>query len=32
MEITEQAAGDERYSGADLVRGAGSNRFVEGVS
>ena len=29
MEITEQAAWDERYSGSDLVWGAGPNRFVE---
>jgi SAM-dependent methyltransferase len=29
VEITEQAAWDERYSGADLVWGAGPNRFVE---
>jgi 2-polyprenyl-3-methyl-5-hydroxy-6-metoxy-1,4-benzoquinol methylase len=29
VEITEQAAWDERYSGSDLVWGAGPNRFVE---
>ena len=29
MDITEQAAWDERYSGSDLVWGAGPNRFVE---
>ena len=28
METTEQAAWDERYSGPDLVWGAGPNRFV----
>ncbi len=28
MEITEQAAWDQRYSGPDLVWGAGPNRFV----
>lgn len=28
MEITEQQAWDERYSGPDLVWGAGPNRFV----
>ena len=28
MEITEQTAWDERYSGPDLVWGAGPNRFV----
>jgi hypothetical protein len=28
LETTEQAAWDQRYSGADLVWGAGPNRFV----
>ena len=28
METTEQAAWDQRYSGPDLVRGAGPDRFV----
>ena len=28
METTEQAAWDQRYSGPDLVWGAGPNRFV----
>ena len=30
METTEQTAWDERYSGPDLVWGAGPNRFVTG--
>ena len=30
METTEQAAWDQRYSGPDLVWGAGPNRFVTG--
>lgn len=30
METTEQAAWDQRYSGPDLVWGAGPNRFVAG--
>lgn len=30
MEMTEQAAWDQRYSGRDLVWGAGPNRFLAG--